>query len=199
MRWLRVAAVTVPPALLAGIGLTHPRNLTESSAEWWTTLHIILLPLFPLLAVAVWIVLRGDRSALAWGARVGATIYVVFYGALDSIAGIAEGTVVSAANTTDTPGFAELFVVAHPFGIIGGYAFFASALLLLVWAWRVGPRGPHLYVATPLLLGGAILLASSHIYWPRGVLAMLAVAIGFGLIEFGRLKRGANRASPEAA
>jgi hypothetical protein len=194
MSWVRIAAVVAGPLALAALGVTHPRTLTEGSAAWWTSLHIILLPLFPLLAVSVWVLLQGDRTPIAWGARIGATIYVVFYGALDSIAGIAEGTVVSAANTTNTPGFTELFAIAHPFGLIGGYAFFVSAMLLALSAWRAGSRGVPFYVAATLLLAGAFLLASSHIYWPRGVMAMLAVAIGFGLIEFGRLKKTTHAA-----
>jgi hypothetical protein len=59
MRWVRVLVVAGPAVVLAGLGLTHPQELTAASASWWTTLHVILLPIFPLLAVSLWLLLRG--------------------------------------------------------------------------------------------------------------------------------------------
>ena len=34
MGWAAVAAVTAPPLVLAGLGLTHPDDLTGVSAGW---------------------------------------------------------------------------------------------------------------------------------------------------------------------
>ena len=63
-----VAAVTAPPLVLAGLGLTHPDDLTGVSAGWWTSLHIILVPLFPLLGVSHWILLHGRPGVIVGSA-----------------------------------------------------------------------------------------------------------------------------------
>ncbi len=53
----------------------------------------------PLLAVPVWVLLRGEHGVVAWSARLLAAAYAVLYGALDAIAGIgARHQVVLAAR-----------------------------------------------------------------------------------------------------
>jgi hypothetical protein len=91
MRWARVVVVAGPAVLLAGLGLTHPQDLTATSAPWWTTLHVLLLPLFPLLALSLWLLLRGVPGLVAWAARIAAYGYAAFYTALDVLAGIGAG------------------------------------------------------------------------------------------------------------
>jgi hypothetical protein len=54
---------------------------------------VVLIPIFPLLAVAYWLLLRGRTGVLAWIGRVAAVCYIGFYGALDALAGIGTGTV----------------------------------------------------------------------------------------------------------
>ena len=191
-RWLLLAAVALPPLVLSAIGLSHPKLLTVESAGWWTTMHVILVPLFPLLAVAIWILLRADRSALGWGGRVAALAYVAFYGALDAISGIAAGTVVLDTGSTDDTG--SLFAIGHRLGVIGGYAFLVALILVLGSAWRAGSRGVPFYVAAVVLLVSGYLFLSSHIYWPKGGLTMIGFAVGFFLLEFTR-----RRATPPAA
>ena len=94
MRGWILPAVIAPPLVLAAVGLTHPHHLTADSAEWWTTMHILLVPVFPLLGMALWLLLRAETGVLAWLARVAAFSYAVFYGALDAIAGIGTGALV---------------------------------------------------------------------------------------------------------
>jgi hypothetical protein len=49
--------------------LDSPGRPHRVSAEWWTSLHIILVPLFPLLGVSHWILLHG-RPGVIWIGRV---------------------------------------------------------------------------------------------------------------------------------
>jgi hypothetical protein len=91
MRWVRVLVVAGPAVVLAGLGLLHPQELTATSAPWWTTLHIVLLPIFPLLAVSLWLLLRGVPGPVAWAARIAAYGYATFYSVTDVIVGIAAG------------------------------------------------------------------------------------------------------------
>jgi hypothetical protein len=183
-RWWWIGAAALPAVLLAGIGLSHPTLLNAGTADWWTTLHLILVPVFPLLGVAVWLLLRDDRTAVGWGGRIAAIAYVVFYGALDAVSGIATGTVVRAGEPADSPVVTALFGVGNLLGHVGGYSFFVAVILVLGSAWRRGARGWMFFVAVGILLVSGYSFTTSHIYWPRGGLTMLALALGFALIEF---------------
>lgn len=189
-RWLPIAAVALPALILAGVGLTHPTLLNSGTADWWTTLHVILVPLFPLLGVAIWVLLRDDRTAVGWGGRIAAIAYVIFYGALDAVSGIATGTVVRAGEAADSPVLGALFGVGNVLGHVGGYAFFVAVILVLGSAWRRGARGWLFFVAVGILLVTGYSFTTSHIYWPRGGLTMIGLAVGLALIEF--IPRGSS-------
>ena len=179
-----VGAVAVSPLVLAGVGLSHPTLLTTGSAAWWTTMHLVLLPLFPLLGVAVWILLRHDRTAVGWGGRVAAVVYTAFYGGLDAVSGIAAGTVVQTGADPKSELVASLFSAGRPLGQIGAYAFFVAVILVLASAWRSGSRGWLFYAAAGVALVSAYLFTAGHIYWPKGVVAMLGLAVSLAAIEF---------------
>ena len=182
-RWLAIAAVAMPALALSAIGLAHPTLLNAGSAEWWTTLHLLLVPAFPLLAVSVWVLLRNDRTTAGWAGRIAATTYVVFYTALDALSGIATGTAVRAGEPVDSEVISALFAAGNLLGHVGGYAFFVAVILVLGSAWRRGARGWTLYTAAPILLVAGFLFTTSHIYWPKGGLTMIAFAVGFVLVE----------------
>jgi hypothetical protein len=182
-RWLPIAAVALPALVLSGIGLAHPTLLNSGTAEWWTTLHLLLVPIFPLLAASVWALLREDRTAVGWAGRIAAITYVVFYTALDSLSGIATGTVVRAGEAADSELVSALFAAGNILGRVGGYAFFVAVILVLGSAWRRGARGWRIYTAAPILLAAGFLFTTSHIYWPKGGLTLIAFAVGFVLVE----------------
>ncbi|MBA2455469.1 MAG: hypothetical protein H0V48_02850, partial [Nocardioidaceae bacterium] len=81
--WRHVAVLVTGPLALAIAGATHPAHLTSESADWWRDLHVVMLPLFPLLAINVWVLLRGVWAGVdgivAVGARVLAFVYAAFY------------------------------------------------------------------------------------------------------------------------
>ncbi len=187
--------VALVPLALAAIGLTHPNPLTAENAPWWTTMHVILVPLFPLLGVVVWMLLRTDRSALGWGGRVAALVYVVFYGVLDAVSGIAAGTVVQAGVATDSPVLSALYAMGSHFRIVGSYAFFVAVILVLASAWIAGRRGVLFYVAAVALVASGYLYTTAHIYFPKGTVTMIGFAVGFALLELIR----ARKATPVAS
>jgi len=190
-RWLAIAAVTAPGLVLAGVGLTHPALLTIETARWWTTMHVVLVPLFPLLGVAVWVLLRRDVSPLGWAGRVAAIVYVVFYGTLDAVSGIAAGTVMLATGGLGDDVVA-LFGTGGGFGRIGALSFFAAVVCVLGSTWRAGVRSAPFVAAAVVLLGSGYLFTIRHIYAPWGVVAMLGVAAGFATIEIVR-ERASSR------
>lgn len=186
-RTLLPLLVALPALLLAGLGLLHPVFLTPETAERWRLLHLLLLPAFPLLAVSVWVLLRGEREPAAWGARVLSGSYAVLYGALDAIAGVgAAHQVLRTAERGDPrPPIEDLYDVADPLGALGVYALAAAVLLTGVLLWlrtrsALAPAGAA--VATV----GCWFFLQSHVFPPRGVLALVGIGVGLALLELSR-------------
>lgn len=193
--------LAVPGLVLAGIGLTHPSVLTPATAHHWWTMHVVLLPLFPLLAVAFWVLLGGDRTPLAWLARIAGYGYAVFYTALDVLAGIAAGLVVEHDGRTGED-VARLIGVGDQLGLVGSWCFLAAGALTTA---ALVPRGRRW-----VLPGGAIVLVcgwaflENHIFVPYGVLAQVGIAVGTALLAMATAQPGRQhvheaRREPELA
>jgi hypothetical protein len=185
MRWVRVLVVAGPAVLLAGLGLTHPQELTVASASWWTNLHVVLLPIFPLLAASLWLLLRGVPGPVAWVARVAAYGYATFYSVTDVLIGIGAGALTrfNAARGVPerTAEVDRLFTVGNELGWVGvGCFLVAAAATALAVAMRMGRRA--LPGAAVLLVAAVLFTGGSHIYWPAGVVTMLVLAVGLGLL-----------------
>ena len=96
--WRLVLLVVAAPVALAVAGLFHPDDLTVDTARQWTALHVVLLPLFPLLGGALVLLLRGLGGVVPAVARLAAYSYAVFYTGLDAVAGVAAGRVAQTAQ-----------------------------------------------------------------------------------------------------
>lgn len=174
--------VVVGPISLAVAGLFHPSPLAPESAEQWRVLHLVLLPLFPLLAVMLWTLLIGVRDGVdgvvASAARVCAYVYACFYTALDVLAGIANGAIVryGAERDLDVDGVkGMIFGQGNDVLAVGTWAMIAACLLTgVVYVRRIGLWAVP---GTLLLLLSAWSFREAHVYPPRGVVTML----GFGL------------------
>jgi hypothetical protein len=175
----RVVAVAAPGLVLAVLGLFHPTALAPSTATQWWQLHVLLLPLFPLLAVVLWVLLRGADGPLSWLARTAAYVYAIFYTALDVLAGIAAGYLVDQAQGGSQESL-DLRALGNDLGMVGSVAFLvAAALTAAVLVRRDGRR------ALPggvLLVVAALPFLHGHIYWPSGGLAMVGIGVGCGLL-----------------
>ena len=178
--------VTVGPLMLAAAGLLHPGGLSAATADDWVRLHVVLLPVFPLLGLGFVVLLRGRPRADVAGvatvvAWVGAAVYAVGYTGLDAVAGIGAGTVAGQPGDQSElrRSVLALYDVADQVGRAGVYgllvAVLAGTVALLV------RHGPGVLAGTAVLLGGGWSFLDSHIFWPRGVLTMLAIAAGFAL------------------
>jgi hypothetical protein len=193
--------VTAGPVLLALAGLVHPRGLSAATADLWVHLHILLLPVFPLLAVPFLVLLRGRprvdlpgaATVVAW---VGAGVYAAGYTGLDAVAGIAAGTV---ARQPGDPAELRRLVLAlydtgDRLGQAGVYAFLVAVLAAAVALG--GRHGRRVLPGTVVLVGAGYSFVDSHIFAPRGVLTMLAVAAGFALWVWAATAQRQSRPSP---
>lgn len=191
-----IFVVVAPPLVLAGVGLTHPALLTADSAQWWTTMHLALLVLFPLIGVAIWVLLRSDKTWLGWAGRVVAAAFAILYDGLDAVAGVATGTIVLAGADPKSELVASLFAASRPLGWAGLIALAIATVVVLVSAYRAGNSVALLICAAVALGAGLYLFAAGHIYWPRGVLAMVGLAIGLSVVELSRQRNRSASVSP---
>lgn len=80
------------------VSLFHPKTLAFYGilpvADWWLTIHILLLPLLFLIALAVFLLIKEENGAAATVSRVGLGVFVVFYPAFDTLIGISTGILV---------------------------------------------------------------------------------------------------------
>ncbi|PRY45819.1 hypothetical protein [Umezawaea tangerina] len=178
---IRTVLVALPGLVLAAVGVTHPQYLDASTAHHWRDMHVGLAFVFPLVAVAVWVLLEGSPVVVKWVGRAAAFGYAVLYGALDTIAGVGGGAMAIAQNGR-TAVIDPLFDVGNALGTPGAWCFLVAAALLFGGiAWQVG------WKAVPggvVLLFGAYLFLDSHIYWPKGVVAMVCFAVGLAALSF---------------
>jgi hypothetical protein len=186
---LPLLSIAATPLFLAILGFTHPQELSRETAAYWRTLHLVLLPVFPLLGVNLWWLLANIRSPWAWLARILAFVYMPFYGALDVLAGIGTGSVMIRAQATAQPATTViqwLFDEGHELSGVGVWAYLlACALTGLLLVQRLGRTA---LLGAVLLIAAAISFLNSHIYYPRGVLTMFAMAFAFAWLQWARLR-----------
>ena len=187
---LRLLLAAGPALLVGALGLLHPVFLTPETADRWQLAHYLLLPVFPLVAASVWTVVSGENGPLAWGARVLALAYAVLYGALDAIAGVgAPEQVREAALRGDpSPPIGDLYAVGDRLGHLGVVALAAAAVLAAAVVFRRS-RSVLAPVGGLLVLLGCVFFYRHHVFPPRGVLAMVAVAAGLAAMAVARQPR----------
>lgn len=89
-RFLRRLVLLGVPLLLAMLLLTHPPN-PRTSTDWWITLHMLLLPLFGLVGLAVYLLIQKVHGLAATISRLAIGVFVVVYSAYDTLFGLARG------------------------------------------------------------------------------------------------------------
>lgn len=172
-----VALVTVPTLLVLLVGVTHPHRLTEQSAEWWQNLHIVLLPIFPLMGLAPWLVARDLDRRLGWLAAIGGYAFATCYTALDVLAGIGGGAMVLGGQSDAT---GPLFRIANQLAVVGVFGLLFGTLLASIAAVI---RGRLLALpGAALALVGSYLISTEHIFAPLGTLALALVMVGYGIL-----------------
>jgi len=192
--WVTIVGVAVPGLVLAGFGMLHPGYLDASTARDWWSLHVWLIPVFPLISAAVWVLLREERGPLAWLARVAAYAFATFYTGLDVLAGIGAGLVTD-VQQGGSPAVGRLFEIGDRLGAAGVLALLLSALL--TGGLLIRRHGLRAVPGTLLLVGSCYPFLTDHIFHPKGVLAMLGIAAGCALLAAaGRAAEPAGRPEP---
>ncbi len=191
---LPAALSALPGLALAGAGLLHPSYLTYTTSYRWWVLHVVGLFVFPLVAVALVALYRGRRDVVAWLVAVLAFGYACAYSALDVISGIGAGYVTWRLG----PGqlrpdeVSYLFSIGTPLGEWGSRALLATALVVLLDAlWRLRLRG----LPAVLLMPGAWLVHTQHIFHPEGVVGMALIGLATGWLAYVRAQNSRSEGS----
>ena len=150
----------------------------------WLVVHLIGLVLFPLLGIAIWLMLPPDRIASRIS-KVGLAAFIVLYSAFDAVAGI--GGAVLADYREGLPSAKWPTVNGAIWSLMGEADATAYLSEAATYGWEVGVLGAvvalcqdrgwrrGLQIAVPLVLGGAA-FAQSH-FPPYGAVAGVLLAI----------------------
>ncbi len=192
---LRKVVLFGVPLVLGLLELGHPAFMPRDDifeivapiAVWWTALHVAQIPLFALLGLAVFLLVRDLEGRAAQVSRAAIAVFVVVYPAFDAAVGVSSGVLLQNLPTLGPdqrailqPAFHALFwgPITGLLAIVGS-ASWLVALLAAAWAWR---RADAPRLAIVLLAVCGLLLAVSHIR-PFGPLACLSFLIAAVLIE----------------
>ena len=181
-RWAlpRQLVIILSPLTLGILEIWHPVGVPGKTAfesilpqvDWWLTLHLLQVPLFGLLALAVFLMVNNLRGWTARISRIGMAFFVVFYTALDAITGIAGGTLISSARNLppDVQSFVSKQVNLLFFDPVIGGSTLSVVGILGAGGWLVGVTAAAITLAqinvdrlsVILLILAAILFALSH-------------------------------------
>jgi hypothetical protein len=209
---LRRLVLLGTPLVLEILEIWHPTSSgTESTfevivnnADWWLILHILQLPLFGLMALAVYLLVDGLHGWAATISRIGAWFFAVFYIALDSVLGIAGGVIARGAHRlpADQQALVARQLEEFAFSPIvgGGGPSLIGILGPLGWVTAIVGAAIALRQAglprVPSILIGLSAIFAVH-SWPTGSLGLAFFLLGAGLAESARSNQGIQ--SPRSA
>jgi hypothetical protein len=201
---LRRVVVLGKPLTLAILEFFHPlvtRDLAGTLfpvAGWWVTLHVVQLVLFALMGAALWLLTDGLHGIATTVSRLGAAVFVVFYGAGEALLGIATGILARGAG--DLPaevreGRAEAIAtffedpIAIGLYFVGELGWLVGLLAAVVALYAGG--SPHIPLVL-LVLSGCVLLVFDHPA-PYGPIVFGAFFLGALWLELARGRRSVAR------
>jgi hypothetical protein len=191
---LRRALLFMPPFALAVLEVSHPNpdfnvQALLDASTWFAWFHVIQLVLTGLVALSVLLLAADFNRASAWSTRLGVGVFLVFFSAYDTLAGIGTGLAMHIARdlpaaqqegvfavVKDWPGVGPVFALS----IVGTLGWVVAVGALALAARRLGASRPEwiaLVLAAVFLLGG-------HPF-PQGTLAFGSLFVAVLFHEWG--------------
>jgi hypothetical protein len=182
------------PLLWAILLLFHPGGEgdeiyldVQDNVTRFLVVHIGMVLFIPLMAVVVYLLLRGVEGTAAWVSRIALVPFVVFYSAWEVLQGIGVGILVNELKglpQTGEPLRADLVQDFAEHALIGPFGVFVSlgSMGLIVAAIAAGValyRQAGAPVAVPVLLAISGLLITVHPppYGPTGLALFIVAAL----------------------
>jgi hypothetical protein len=192
---LRRALLLIPPLALAVLEVFHPQpdfsvqGLLDAS-RWFAWFHVIQLVLTGLVALSVLLLAADYGRASTWTTRLGIGVFLVFFSAYDTLAGIGTGLAMHSARdlsaaqqegvftvVKDWPGVSPVFALS----IVGTLGWVVAVGALALAARRLGASRPE-WIAIGL---AAVFLMGGHPF-PQGTLAFGSLFVAVAFHEWGR-------------
>jgi hypothetical protein len=105
---LLVFCLGLAPLVLAIMEIFHPHGFSSHvyaflstshhlyfGPKWWIALHLVQTPLVAAVGFGLILSTRGIPGSLGWIARIVTALFIVYYAALDTIAGVAVGVLIN--------------------------------------------------------------------------------------------------------
>ncbi|HSL45056.1 MAG TPA: hypothetical protein VK897_16610 [Anaerolineales bacterium] len=189
------------PIALGTLEMFHPVAITGDALTdlghripIWMTVHLLQLPLFGLMALAIHFLLDGAASAAATVSRIALWFFIVFYISFDTLAGISAGIVLDGA-LDKSPEVQQEIVrlfeafqfspVALAINALGGLGWIVSVVAA---AYVVGKAGVPRFAILCLIIS---MIFAMHIP-PTGPLGLAFFLIAAAGIEFGHQRLRAH-------
>ena len=185
------------PLALALLMIVHQLIDQFERPVAFLALHLLLLPLFALMGLAIWVLLKGIGGAMAWSARAAAFVFLVGYVALDAISGIAASAILASGAPWSLEATRALFA-SRPAAVPTMVAVLAWRVSVLLAAWALYRAGRPL-APLVLLVASAVWLNQNH-GGVRGALVFGGFAVAVAWLEYfpGRLRRHGAWGTPAA-
>jgi len=191
---LRRSLLLTPPFALAVLEIFHPNpefnvQALLDASTWFAWFHVIQLVLTGLVALSVLLLAADFNRANAWTTRLGIGVFLVFFSAYDTLAGIGTGLAMHTARDLPAARQEGVFAVvrdwpslAPPFAlsIVGTLGWVVAVGALALAARRLRASGPEwiaLALAAAFLMGG-------HPF-PQGTLAFGSLFVAVLFHEWG--------------
>jgi hypothetical protein len=179
------------PLVLVPLMVVHQLIDQFERPDAFLVLHLLLLPLFACMGVAIWVLLEGVGGAAAWVARVAAFVFLVGYVVLDAISGIAA-SVLLASNAPWSQEATQALFESGLAAIPTTVAVLAWRVSVILTAWALYRAGRPL-APLVVLVATTIWLNQDH-GGVRGVVVFGGFALAAAWLEFfpaGFRRRGA--------
>ena len=204
-RWPEIFLVVGAPLALAILEVFHPHpgDLLKLDLSRWLAVHYLQIPLFPLVGLAVVVLLRGRTDIAATISRVAMFVFGVSYTAFDTAAGVVTGVLVEAARASDNPeawrpaieavwsnpivGGSPL-MAAPLLATLGGVALSVGAVTAAISLKRAGSSWAP--VALLALSSFGLGIFKTHA-WPGGPLTFAGIALAGAWLEWERSRKSA--------
>jgi hypothetical protein len=202
----RRVVLLAPPLLLAGFTVLHPEpdhnvQALSDASTWFMGYHMIQLGLVGLVAVMVFLLADQFHRASAWPTWLGMGVFLVYFSAYDTLAGIATGLAMRSARDLPSSQQEALFDIVHDWPTLEPWVVWLSILGTLGWVLALvhlavvartarAPRLEWLFIG----LAGCLLLLGHPA--PFGTMAFGSLLVAAVLHEWRRARVTAEPREP---
>jgi hypothetical protein len=181
----RRLVLLAPPLVLAGFTVLHPNpdhnvQALMDASTWFMGFHMIQLGLVGLVAVSVFVLADQFHRASAWQTCAGMAVFLVYFSAYDTLAGIGTGLAMRSARDLPTAQQEALFQIVEDWPALDPWVLWLAILGTFGWVLALG------YLAFVARARGA-----PRAEWLFIGLAAFCLLLGhpapFGTIAFGSL------------